>query len=94
MPEPSIPFQNRLGVWSLITPSGETLVEKERYTESWEINAVDFSLSEFAPTGDWTLKFVSGDYSQSQTVTVEPFTLPASQSRAHRMHNFTDRGST
>ncbi|MGC6508998.1 MAG: MG2 domain-containing protein [Myxococcota bacterium] len=70
------PLANRVGQWRLITPGGQVLIEKERRTEPWGVSAVEFHLSNEAPTGQWTIEFESGDFLKSQKVTVEPFTLP------------------
>ncbi|MGC4114093.1 MAG: MG2 domain-containing protein [Myxococcales bacterium] len=70
------PLDGRPGIWLITDPTGETLLEERSPAGPWGVAAGTFPLDSGAQSGDWKVRWVSGDASGEQTFRVEPFTLP------------------
>lgn len=70
------PIDGRPGTWVVKDPSGETMLEEKAPAADWGVIAGSFPLDKGAPTGSWSVAWVSADAQETQPFTVEPFTLP------------------
>ncbi len=70
------PLDTRPGTWTVTDPHGEVVLEERSDGGTWGVSSSSLPLSQEAPVGDWTVRFVSGQDSGQTTVRVEPFTLP------------------
>lgn len=70
------PLDQRPGTWVVTDPSGEVLLEEKSPAGPWGVVEGSFPLDKGAPTGAWSVAWVSGDAKDTVPFTVEPFTLP------------------
>ncbi|MBI5547895.1 MAG: hypothetical protein HY901_28765 [Deltaproteobacteria bacterium] len=70
------PLDGRPGVWSVMDPSGEVLLEEKSPAGAWGVASGSFPLDSGAASGDWRVLWSSGDAQGEATFRVEPFTLP------------------
>jgi len=70
------PIDGRPGTWVIKDPSGEVMLEEKAPAGDWGVVAGTFPLDKAAPTGTWTVSWVSADAHDDVSFTVEPFTLP------------------
>ncbi len=70
------PIGERPGQWEIRDPSGSVVLEERTRADAWGVSSGSFPLDVGAPTGLWTIDWVSGKDRGTTTVTVEPFTLP------------------
>jgi hypothetical protein len=70
------PLDGRPGTWVVVDPSGETVLEQRTPAGPWGVVSGAFPLDRGAPTGEWRVKWTSGNASGEATFQVEPFTLP------------------
>ncbi len=70
------PLSQRPGQWRVRDPSGVVVLEEKVKTDAWGIAAGALPLDDQAPTGTWVVEWQSAGASSSQSITVEPFTLP------------------
>ncbi len=71
-----IPLDERPGRWTMVDPTGETLLEEKASAGSWGVVAGDFPLDAGAATGTWRLRWTSGNDHGERSFEVEPFQLP------------------
>jgi len=76
------PLSGRTGTWVVEDPEGTVLLEEQRTADDWGVAPLRFPLDRDAPSGDWTVRWDSGEDSGQATVRVEPFTLPRFQVEA------------
>lgn len=70
------PLDGRPGTWVVTDPNGETLLEERSPAGPWGVASGSFPLDAGATSGDWKVRWTSGDASGEQVFRVEPFTLP------------------
>ncbi|NOY25617.1 MAG: hypothetical protein GXP62_07065, partial [Oligoflexia bacterium] len=70
------PLAKRPGIFVVTDPDGTVLLEERATADDWGIVSGSFPLDEQASSGDWQIRWDSGDDSGTTTVRVEPFTLP------------------
>ncbi len=70
------PLEERPGVWTVIDPSGEVLLEEKAPSGKWGVVAGSFPIDLGATSGEWRVVWASGGMSETRTFTVKPFTLP------------------
>lgn len=70
------PLDGRPGTWTVVGPDGEVVMEERAPAGSWGVVSGAFPLDRGAPTGTWTVRWLSGGTSGETTFRVEPFTLP------------------
>ncbi len=71
-----VPLDGRPGRWVVTDPTGEVLLEERAPAGSFGVVAGSFPLDAGAATGDWRVRWESGDAREERTFRVEPFTLP------------------
>ncbi|HEY3452101.1 MAG TPA: MG2 domain-containing protein [Myxococcales bacterium] len=70
------PLDGRPGTWTVTDPNGEVLLEERSPAGPWGVASGTFPLDSGAQSGDWRVRWVSGDAVGEQVFRVEPFTLP------------------
>jgi hypothetical protein len=70
------PLDGRPGLWTVVDPSGEVVLEERAPAGPWGVVSGAFPLDRGAPTGSWRVRWVSGTASGEASFQVEPFTLP------------------
>ena len=70
------PLDGRPGLWTVVDPSGEVVLEERAPAGPWGVVSGAFPLDRGAPTGLWRVRWVSGTASGEASFQVEPFTLP------------------
>jgi hypothetical protein len=70
------PLDGRPGTWTVVDPTGETVLEERVPAGPWGVVSGAFPLDRGASTGGWRVRWTSGDASGEATFQVEPFTLP------------------
>lgn len=70
------PLDGRPGTWTVVDPQGEVVMEERSPAGPWGVVSGAFPLDRGAPTGTWTVRWLSGGTSGESTFRVEPFTLP------------------
>lgn len=70
------PLEERAGLWRVIDPAGEVLLEEKAPTGPWGVVAGSFPLDLGAASGQWTVSWSSGGTSEARHFSVKPFTLP------------------
>jgi hypothetical protein len=70
------PLDGRPGVWSVVDPEGEVVLEERAPAGPWGVVSGAFPLDRGAPTGTWTVRWVSGGTRGETSFRVEPFSLP------------------
>ena len=70
------PLDERPGVWRVIDPNGEVLLEERASAAAWGVVSGSFPLDQSAASGSWQVSWSSGTASQTRSFTVKPFTLP------------------
>lgn len=71
-----VPLAARPGTWIVSDPSGTVLLEERAQADEWGVVSGSFPLDGQADSGDWQIRWDSGEASGATTVRVEPFTLP------------------
>lgn len=71
-----LPLAQRQGLWEVLDPNGELLLEEKATADEWGVVSGSFPLDAFAESGDWQVRWRSGPALGQATVRVEPFTLP------------------
>lgn len=88
------PLDHRPGTWVVTDPSGEVLLEEKSPAGPWGVVEGSFPLDKGAPTGAWTVAWVSSDAKDAVPFTVEPFTLPRFRVEATADKTFYRPGDT
>jgi hypothetical protein len=88
------PLDGRPGMWTVRDPSGEVLLEEKAAAGDWGVVSGTFPLDKAAPTGNWTVSWVSSDAVDNVPFTVEPFTLPRFHVDATAQQPFYRAGET
>lgn len=70
------PLDGRPGTWTVVAPDGDVVMEERAPAGPWGVVSGAFPLDRGAPTGTWTVRWLSGGTSGETTFRVEPFTLP------------------
>ncbi|MDQ3262259.1 MAG: MG2 domain-containing protein [Myxococcota bacterium] len=70
------PLDGRPGVWTVIDPSDQVVLEEKVPAGPWGVSSGSFPLDRGAPTGRWRIRWSSGDATDEASVQVEPFTVP------------------
>ncbi|MFN7135855.1 MAG: MG2 domain-containing protein, partial [Myxococcales bacterium] len=70
------PIDARPGVWKVIDPEGEVLLEEKAPAGEWGVVSGSFPLDSAAASGEWRVSWSSGEASGDTTFSVRPFTLP------------------
>ncbi|MCA9548485.1 MAG: hypothetical protein KC933_00530 [Myxococcales bacterium] len=70
------PLDSRPGRFVVEDPTGQVVLEERAPAGEYGVASGDFPLDEGAPTGTWSVSYVTGDEVARTTVRVEPFTLP------------------
>jgi hypothetical protein len=70
------PLDGRPGLWSVIDPSNETVLEEKAKAGDYGVAASSFPLDSGATPGVWRVRYQSGTAQTEVTFRVEPFTLP------------------
>ncbi len=70
------PLEGRPGIWQVLDPSGEVVLEEKNKAGAFGISDSSFPLDHEAPLGMWTIRYRSGDDSDEVQVEVKPFELP------------------
>ncbi len=86
------PLDGRPGRFVVTSPEGEVLLEERAAAGPWGVVAGSFPLDEGAATGDWRVRWESGDAREEITFRVEPFTLPRFRLEAATARPFYGRG--
>ena len=71
-----VPLDGRPGLWTVIDPGSNVLLEERSPAGPWGVASSSFPLDSSAPSGDWKVRWVSGEDSGEASFRVEPFTLP------------------
>lgn len=86
------PLDGRPGRFVVTAPDGEVLLEERAAAGPWGVVAGSFPLDEGAMTGDWRVRWESGEAREEITFRVEPFTLPRFRLEAATARPFYGRG--
>lgn len=70
------PLDGRPGTWTVVDPNGDVVMEERSPAGPWGVVSGAFPLDRGAPTGTWTVRWLSGGTSGESSFRVEPFTLP------------------
>jgi hypothetical protein len=70
------PLDGRPGLWMVVDPTGEVVLEERAPAGPWGVVSGAFPLDRGAPTGTWRVRWSSGTASGEASFQVEPFTLP------------------
>ena len=70
------PIDDRPGVWEVVDPSGQVLLEERSDGGEWGVTHSSFPLAADARVGQWTVRWRSGPEVMEVAVDVRPFTLP------------------
>lgn len=70
------PLDGRPGTWTVVDPSGETVLEEKVPAGDWGVTSGSFPLDAGAPEGSWHVRYSSGGAFDDVSVEVHPFTLP------------------
>jgi len=70
------PLDGRPGLWTVVDPNGEVVLEERAPAGPWGVVSGAFPLDRGAPTGQWTVRWVSGGTRGEASFRVEPFSLP------------------
>jgi hypothetical protein len=88
------PIDGRPGTWFVTDPSGEVVLEQRAPAGPWGVVAGDFPLDTGAPTGRWTVRWMSGEASAEASFQVKPFTLPRFRVEAQSTRPFWRAGES
>jgi len=86
------PMDGRPGRWIVLNPAGETVLEEKTPAGAWGVAAGSLPLDSGADTGEWTVRWTSGDASDQVAFRVEPFTLPRFRVEASASKTFYTAG--
>lgn len=70
------PLDGRPGIWSVVDPAGEVLLEERSPAGAWGVASGTFPLDGGAASGTWRVRWISGDATGEAAFDVRPFTLP------------------
>lgn len=88
------PLDGRPGRWVVKDPNGEILLEEKANAADWGVAAGSFPLDKAAPTGTWTVSWISADAHDDIPFTVQPFKLPRFRVDAQASKPFFRPGET
>lgn len=70
------PVEDRPGVWTVVDPQGEVMLEEKARTGKFGVAASTFPLDAEAEPGNYTIRFTSGSATHERVVEVRMFQLP------------------